>query len=106
MNTADTRHLLLGRAIGFARAGDSIQAVFAASKSEQVGDALDPIHELRLDVSALGDQSLPRGAAGDLAKEGEDQTQSEEKANKHKSDRRVEGGEKDRYAHRNQDGGQ
>src|SRR5258706_216575 len=98
MDCTNTRHLFLGRSILIASGCNLIGAVFSPTKGEQISETLNAIHELRLDIGALGDKSLSRYAANELGEEWQNQTQSEEKGNKDKSNKRVERGEEDGYA--------
>jgi hypothetical protein len=64
MNSAAARHLFLSRTILFASCRNLICAVFAATKGEQVGESLNAIYKLRLDVSALGNKSFSASVVG------------------------------------------
>src|SRR5258706_5481259 len=98
MDCTDTRHLFLRCSILITCGRDLVGAIFSATKGEQISETLNAIHELGLDIGALGDETLPGFAANDLGEEWQNQTQSEEKGNKDKSNKRVERNEEDGYA--------
>src|SRR5512134_911832 len=101
MNAADARHLFLRRAILIANKCDLVRAVLPASKREQVGESLDAVYELSLQVGALSNKSRSGFAADELGEDRQDQAQDQEKADKDQGKQRVEGGEEDGNAEPN-----
>jgi hypothetical protein len=100
------RHLALRQSVGAACFRDQRQPVRAAAVGQDVGQSLDAVDELGVQVGAQVDERSPRRAAEQLGQERQDQAQGQEKAGQNEGKHGVERSEKDGYADSRQHGDQ